>query len=229
MLLFAQARSRSDVTHSLRTPQTPDNTKIIIWDPWEEYDQNQSSLTQPESQFSEIFEPQQIKPIESHNTNASVTSHEQSSYSNPEIINNSPQIIQDCPIEKKTESQVPETPKNLAPEFQKKSAPESQKKLAPESQNNLAPGSPKNLSSNSPKDLAPMLLTPKPNDVPFVPTNECEAAATVCNETILHTPLEDKCDVSIVFCTPKWNFWSNVLIMNFFRRLDWLELSLSWL
>ncbi|XP_015838868.1 proteoglycan 4 isoform X1 [Tribolium castaneum] len=77
-----KARSSSDVTHtkSFRTSPEP---KIIIRDPWEEYDLKQSSLPDPsqeqsQSPISEIFEPQ-IKPVESHNTNADTASHETSS------------------------------------------------------------------------------------------------------------------------------------------------------
>ncbi|RZC40559.1 app1-like, partial [Asbolus verrucosus] len=67
------ARSSSDVTHTSMSSHIPENhykpppvsTKNEIWDPWEEYDQRQSSV--PPRQ---IHEPSQEKPFESHNTNA---------------------------------------------------------------------------------------------------------------------------------------------------------------
>lgn len=75
MLLFAQARSTSDVAHSSNSHHIPVNyqkpkthsKKNIAWDPWEEYDKIQSALPNPLQ--TEPYSHEKL--IESHNTIAS--------------------------------------------------------------------------------------------------------------------------------------------------------------
>lgn len=184
MLVFAQPRSRSDVTHTNQShsnpsqhytpPQSPKNE---IWDPWEEYDQRQSAPTKH-------IEPE-TKPFQSHNTNASHTasSHDDTSYLIPvpeplpveppkDIIRPPEQIVPNVIHNEHVTSQYHNEPVIVAP-------PELHQITRPP----------------SPKSQAVIENVPPWLPVPPVQPNECEAPTPVCNETTLHEP-EDNKDVS---------------------------------
>ncbi|XP_044257588.1 proline-rich extensin-like protein EPR1 isoform X2 [Tribolium madens] len=204
------ARSSSDVTHTKSFRTSPQPKNIPVWDPWEEYDLKQSfPVTQTEpnpnqekSQIPEIFEPQ-IKPVESHNTNADTASHESSSYLNPESKSqnfepsnsscDNPQF-EDChptPIE--TDNYVPKLlhvepkPTDDVPKLlhvEPKPADDVPKLLHVE---------PKP-ANDVPKRLH---IEPEPNKPsPPVPSNDCEAAA-VCEKTLHTPPCQDKTDTGL--------------------------------
>ncbi|XP_063928656.1 mucin-5AC-like isoform X2 [Zophobas morio] len=191
------------------------STKNIVWDPWEEYDQKQSQILPQEYSFPEeirvpfnpvhkiqethIFRPSnltsqpffnsqlsQIKPIESHNTNAYdrderpqspiqnvFQKSKSSSFQNNKSLNSLQQSHLPVEIPTKVVTSPPEIVQNYAP-----------------------PTSSDPIYSCQDAQLQSQLLICVPNPAsptPHVHSNESEAAATVYKEPTLHVaPCEDE-------------------------------------
>jgi glycogenin glucosyltransferase len=149
--------------------------------------------THPTPYPHQVNEPSQIKPIESHNTNACYNASQEH---NPPSVPEQPERSQ--PFSFRENSQH----KNFSDDDRPHPSPpppppplsfdDRPKYVAPPPVSNtfhVPQASPGPFHSSQDSPVQSELVTPKPAEQTFpVPPNECEAAATVCKETTLHTP-----------------------------------------
>lgn len=232
MLLFAQARSTQDVAHSSNSHHTPANSqkprthskKNIAWDPWEEYDKNQSALQNPPQ--TEPYSHEKL--IESHNTIASnvvnetpqphtfapphnILPHQHhppppQNYVPPQQHHAHVSPLQTyIPLNNSLQSQpyIPPPQPAIPPKQSYIPPVQSQSHMTPPSQNQAQPQPHFSSQINnipSTRDPSPpasqLTNNPSPPKNDPVPPNECEAASTVCKEITMHAP-EDETNVSM--------------------------------